>query len=113
MVVYALLEGEQVTGAYRFDVTPGDPTLIGVQAVLFPRRAIELPGLAPLTSMFFHGRHTPRPRGEWRPQVHDSDGLLMRDADSGEGLGRPDRESGREGGGGGPQRRPRHRATGP
>src|SRR5690625_938311 len=91
MVVYALLEGEQVTGAYRFDVTPGDPTLIGVQAVLFPRRAIELPGLAPLTSMFFHGRHTPRPRGEWRPQVHDSDGLLMRDADSGEWLWR-DRE---------------------
>lgn len=89
MVVYALLEGEQVTGAYRFDVTPGDPTLIGVQAVLFPRRAIELPGLAPLTSMFFHGRHTPRPRGEWRPQVHDSDGLLMRDADSGEWLWRP------------------------
>lgn len=89
MTFYALLAGRSLTGAYRFTVTPGERTELKVTAVLFPRKQIELLGVAPLTSMFFYGENTPRPVGEWRPQVHDSDGLLIHDGASGEWLWRP------------------------
>lgn len=89
MEVYGLLDGPSVTGAYRFRIRPGDSTRVEVTATLFFRRDIELLGLAPLTSMFYYGENTPRPLGEWRPQVHDSDGLLIHDGVSGEWLWRP------------------------
>lgn len=86
---YALLNGESLTGAYRFLVTPGNETTLDIKAVLFPRKDIQLTGIAPLTSMFFYGKNTPRPTGEWRPEVHDSDGLLIQNGGSGERLWRP------------------------
>lgn len=87
--VYGLLNGPSVAGAYRFDIQPGPTTRIDVTAELFFRSDVEQPGLAPLTSMFYYGENTVRPVGEWRPQVHDSDGLLIHDAGSGEWLWRP------------------------
>ncbi|MCL7945722.1 glucan biosynthesis protein G [Marinobacter sp. ATCH36] len=89
MRIYGLLNGPSVAGAYRFDIQPGQTTRIDVTAELFFRNAVRLPGLAPLTSMFYYGENTERPVGEWRPQVHDSDGLLIHDAGSGEWLWRP------------------------
>lgn len=89
MVFYALLNGRNLTGAYRFVVYPGSPTLLKVRAVFFMRASIQLFGAAPLTSMFFYGSNTPRPSGEWRPQVHDSDGLLIHNGSTGEWLWRP------------------------
>ncbi len=86
---YGLLDGEDLTGAYEFVATPGETTRLDVKAVLIPRRAIEQLGVAPLTSMFFYGENTARPRGEWRGEVHDSDGLLIEDGASGEWLWRP------------------------
>lgn len=82
VTILALLEGPSLTGAYRFSVTPGDPTDAAVTASLHPRRAIERLGLAPLTSMFLYGQNGPGARGaarfdDYRPQVHDSDGLLV------------------------------------
>lgn len=88
MKFYALLNGKSLTGAYRFVVYPGQPTRLQVKAVLFARKGIQQLGVAPLTSMFFYGANTPRPAGEWRPQVHDSDGLLIHNGD-GEWLWRP------------------------
>lgn len=89
MRLYALLDGESVTGAYQFDVYPGENTRLDVKVALFAREEVELPGLAPLTSMFFYGENTPSPPGEWRPEVHDSDGLLIHDEVSEEWLWRP------------------------
>ncbi|HQU14779.1 MAG TPA: glucan biosynthesis protein G [Gammaproteobacteria bacterium] len=89
MTFYALLNGKSLTGAYRFTVYPGSPTMLQVKVVLFPRAPIQLPGIAPLTSMFFYGANTARPPGEWRPQVHDSDGLLIHNGGTGEWLWRP------------------------
>jgi glucans biosynthesis protein len=89
VVVYALLDGPSLTGAYRFTVRPGDTLEMDVQARLFFRKEVELPGYAPLTSMFYYGENTLRPDGEWRPQTHDSDGLLVVSGDSGEWLWRP------------------------
>lgn len=89
MRVYGLLNGPSVSGAYRFDIHPGATTRIDVTAELFFRESVEQPGLAPLTSMFYYGENTQRPAGEWRPQVHDSDGLLIHDRASKEWLWRP------------------------
>ncbi|MCB1959982.1 MAG: glucan biosynthesis protein G [Rhodocyclaceae bacterium] len=86
--LYALLDSKRMTGAYQFSVYPGQPTQIDVKAELFTRKPIELLGVAPLTSMFFYGENTTRPQGEWRPEVHDSDGLLIFNG-SGEWLWNP------------------------
>ncbi len=86
---YGLLDGKNVAGAYHFTVTPGPTTKLQVEVKLFPREEVSLLGAAPLTSMFYYGENTPRPRGEWRPQVHDSDGLLIHNGATGEWLWRP------------------------
>lgn len=89
MVVYGLLDSPSLTGAYRFEVRPGKALQLKVQARLFFRASVAQAGIAPLTSMFFYGENTPRPLGQWRPQVHDSDGLLIHDAGTDEWLWRP------------------------
>ena len=89
MVVYGLLDSASLTGAYQFTIFPGNPTKIKVQTQLFPRKTIQLLGMAPLTSMFFYGENTPRPTGEWRREVHDSDGLQIHDGITGEWIWRP------------------------
>jgi periplasmic glucans biosynthesis protein len=88
LVIYALLDSPSVSGAYRFDVTPGDQTRVEVEARLYPRKPIRKLGVAPLTSMFFFGENSRARFDDFRPEVHDSDGLLVR-FDSGEWLWRP------------------------
>ena len=75
--VYALLDSASITGALRFDITPGAPLLIDVDAAFYPRRAIERIGIAPLTSMFERGENDTRITSDWRPEIHDSDGLAL------------------------------------
>lgn len=88
LVLHALLDGEDVTGAYHFTITPGEDTAMLVEATLFPRRDLADVGLAPLTSMYFFGGPD-RPRGDdWRTAVHDSNGLSALTGD-GEVLWRP------------------------
>jgi glucans biosynthesis protein len=77
MTVYALLESRSVTGAYQFDITPGVETRMYVRATLFFRAKVSNVGFAPLTSMFWFGENTSDTFGNFRPEVHDSDGLLM------------------------------------
>src|SRR5690606_28470857 len=89
MRFFGLLDGASLTGAYEFTVRPGDATRIGVRARLFLRRQPEVIGIAPLTGMFLYGENTSRPRGHWRPRVHDANGLLIHDGASGEWLWRP------------------------
>ena len=48
LVVYALLDSPSVAGAYRFAITPGDTHVMDVDAALYPRKAIERLGIAPL-----------------------------------------------------------------
>lgn len=75
--ILALLDSDSVTGAYAFHVTPGETTTTRVTARLFPRETMGKVGIAPLTSMFYFGELRPRPRGDFRPEVHDSDGLSI------------------------------------
>lgn len=88
ITVYALLDGESVTGAYRFVITPGAETVMQVRAALYFRRAVDTLGVAPLTSMFWHGENSPRTNDDFRPEVHDSDGLMLCTG-AGEWLWRP------------------------
>jgi glucans biosynthesis protein len=88
LTVYALLDGESVTGAYRFTIAPGAETVMDVHARVYFRRAVEVAGFAPLTSMYWHGENATQPTGDFRPEVHDSDGLLLFTG-AGEWLWRP------------------------
>ena len=88
LVLYALLDSKSLTGAYRFRITPGRDTIMDVRATLYLRKTVALLGIAPLTSMFFHGTDTRRCFNDFRPQVHDSDGLLVHSA-TGEWVWRP------------------------
>lgn len=79
LTVLALLDSPRAVGAYRFVLRPGTTTQVDVQARLFLRTGagpVHTLGLAPLSSMFQHGHNQPR-ASDFRPQVHDSDGLLV------------------------------------
>ena len=86
--VYALLDSPSTTGAYRFDLYPGIDTAIEISATLFPRKPNVKFGLAPLTSMFFIGEDDHRFNDDFRPELHDSDGLLIHSG-TGEWIWRP------------------------
>ncbi|MBK9078201.1 MAG: glucan biosynthesis protein [Hyphomicrobium sp.] len=77
LVVYALLDSPSTTGAYRFVIQAGEATTMDVGATLFPRKGVPYVGIAPLTSMFLHGSADPRPMLDFRPEVHDSEGLAI------------------------------------
>jgi glucans biosynthesis protein len=81
LTVYALLDSPSTTGAFRFAIAPGDATRAEVLAALFPRKKVEKLGLAPLTSMFLAGENRRRTIDDWRPEVHDSDSLLIQGGD--------------------------------
>ena len=80
LTFFALLDSPSVTGAYRFDLSPGTHTVLDVDARLHARKDVTKLGVAPLSSMFLYGQNrTPR-FDDFRPQVHDSDGLMMHTA---------------------------------
>jgi glucans biosynthesis protein len=76
--VYALLDSPSVAGAYRFVIKPGEATVAEVEGSFFARDPERKIGIAPLTSMFLMGESRLRPVSDFRPEVHDSDGLLVR-----------------------------------
>ncbi len=73
--LHALLDSPSLAGVYRFDIQIGTSTVMDVRATLFPRRALGHAGMAPLTSMFLFDGKTPGRFSDFRPAVHDSDGL--------------------------------------
>lgn len=77
VVVYALLDSPSVAGAYRFAITNGDVLLMDIDSALYPRKTIERLGLGPCTSMYQVGENDRRMDWDWRPEIHDTDGLAM------------------------------------
>jgi len=88
LYMLALLDGPSVSGAYAFLITPGEDTVMTVKAVLFPRKPMKRLGVAPMSSMFWFGENSRRSFDDFRPEVHDSDGLMIRSG-SGERIWRP------------------------
>src|SRR5580692_2847070 len=75
MTLYALMDSPSIAGALRFQISPGGTLVMDIDSALYPRKPIERLGIAPLTSMFFYGKNDRRAVNDWRPEIHDSDGL--------------------------------------
>ena len=88
LVFYALLDSPRATGAYRFAFTPGDDSVVEVTARVYLRDKVGKLGIAPLTSMYFHGANQRAAGDDYRPEVHDSDGLSIQ-SKTGEWIWRP------------------------
>lgn len=88
LTILALMDSPSLSGAYRFVIEPGKETSVQVEARLYARATVRKLGFAPLTSMFLHGEATSNTFGDYRPEEHDSDGLLIH-AQNGEWLWRP------------------------
>jgi glucans biosynthesis protein len=88
LTVYGLLDSPSLAGAYRFVIDVGDTLTMDVDTALYPRKQIERIGIAPGTSMFFAGKNQKGISEDWRPEIHDSDGLSIWNG-AGEWIWRP------------------------
>ena len=88
VTVYAALEGPSLAGAYRFVMQRHQQVLMDIEARLFLRRDVARLGIAPVTSMYWFSETVKSRAIDWRPEVHDSDGLAIWTAD-GEHIWRP------------------------
>ena len=88
IIFHALLDGEAATGAYRFELRPGVDSTLNVKLTLFARKTGVKLSFAPIISMFHHGEGDRRAKTDFKPEAHDSDGLLI-NASTGEWLWRP------------------------
>jgi glucans biosynthesis protein len=79
VTIYALLDGPSITGAYKFDATKNanGTVAMNVHCDLFFRAGISRLGVAPLTSMYWYGENERRKAADWRPEIHDNDGLAL------------------------------------
>lgn len=74
---YALLDGPSLTGAYHMVMTRGHGVTTEIRAELFLRQDVTRLGLAPMTSMYWFADKDKPFEQDWRPEVHDSDGLAL------------------------------------
>jgi glucans biosynthesis protein len=93
VTLYAILDSWSCTGAYEFQIRPGETTVVDVNAVLYFRQPslvleanmnappIKTVGVAPLTSMFWFGKNSERKPDDYRSEVHDSEGFMIKMAD--------------------------------
>lgn len=77
VIVYALLDGPSIAGAYRFTMTRGTNVVTEIEANLFLRKDVARFGIAPATSMYWFSDKDKVFQTDWRPEVHDSDGLAL------------------------------------
>ncbi|MGE7992324.1 glucan biosynthesis protein G [Pseudomonas sp. NPDC089554] len=88
LVIYALLDSPRATGAYKLTVRPANDTIVDVKSRVFLRDNVSRLGIAPLTSMYLFGPNQPSRIMNYRPALHDSEGLSIH-AGNGEWLWRP------------------------
>ena len=88
LVLDALLDSASVTGAYEFKLHPGAVTSVDIHAVLFFRKKVDWIGIAPFSSMYLYGENAPNHFGNFHPEIHDSDGVLL-NTGKGDWLWRP------------------------
>jgi len=77
ITIYALLQGEHLTGAYRMVCRRPGEVVMDNESHLFQRTPLRRLGIAPITSMFWFSETNARRGSDWRPEIHDSDGLAM------------------------------------
>src|SRR5690606_40061005 len=69
--------GPSMMGAYRSTVRHERGVVMEIDSELYFRRAVRRLGLAPLVSMYWFGQHDRHRASDWRPRIHDSDGLAI------------------------------------
>ncbi|HEX2553559.1 MAG TPA: glucan biosynthesis protein D [Microvirga sp.] len=77
VTVCALLDSPSVAGAFRFRMQRAKAVVIDVEKALFLRQDVARLGIAPLTSMYWYSEKAKPSAIDWRPEIHDSDGLAM------------------------------------
>ena len=77
LTVHALMEGPSIVGAFQFVMSRGKGVVMQIEQVLHLRRDIARFGLAPLTSMYWFSETAKGKAADWRPEIHDSDGLAL------------------------------------
>ncbi len=88
LTIYMAMDGPSITGALRMDCDRSKGVVMDISARYFMRKDIARLGLAALTSMFWYGETNGRQGRDWRPEIHDSDGLAIWTG-AGERLWRP------------------------
>jgi glucans biosynthesis protein len=89
LIVYAILDSPSICGAYRFVNQKAKKAVTQeVTLSLFARTDIAQLCIAPLTSMFWYSESNRDKAVDWRPEIHDSDGLAIYTG-SGERIWRP------------------------
>ncbi|SEK39948.1 glucans biosynthesis protein [Roseovarius nanhaiticus] len=84
----AVIDSPSLAGHLELEMTPGVDTAMRAALTLLPRREITDVGVAPLTSMYLKGPIRAAVSDDFRPRVHDSDMLYIRNG-AGEHLWRP------------------------
>jgi glucans biosynthesis protein len=77
VVIYALMDGPSVTGAYRMEAAKHTGVVMTIDAAIYARADIKRMGVAALTSMFWYDETNRHQAKDWRPEIHDSDGLAL------------------------------------
>jgi periplasmic glucans biosynthesis protein len=77
VTVHALLDGPSVAGVFTFVMTRGAGVVMDVEHALYFRKSVIRLGLAPLTSMYWYSEKAKPTAIDWRPEIHDSDGLAL------------------------------------
>ena len=77
VVVNCLLDAPSAVGAYRFTMRRDAAVTIAVEMKLHLRRDVARLGIAPLTSMYWYSETAKPTAVDWRPEIHDSDGLAL------------------------------------
>ena len=76
--IHALLDSALGDGRLTASTSrPAKSTQMDVEVSIFPRRDLEHAGFAPLTSMYLFDELERASFDDYRPAVHDSDGLMM------------------------------------
>jgi glucans biosynthesis protein len=77
IAIHMLMDGPSIAGAFRMVAAKSTNVVMDIDCTLFPRKDIARMGVAPLTSMFWYGKNSRPLAADWRPQIHDSDGLAL------------------------------------
>ncbi len=88
VTLHALMDSPSCSGLYTFVLRHGETLTMDVKASLFARETMRHVGIAPLTSMFLFDQMNRDRFSDFRPAVHDSDGLLIHNG-AGEIIWRP------------------------
>ncbi len=92
--IYCLLDSPSAAGAYRMSIEmltnarDIHRVVIDIECQLYARKDTLRLGIAPFSSMFWYGEASRKQAADWRPEIHDSDGLALWTG-SGERIWRP------------------------